>query len=104
MNPKAKPIGPRYLRLLRLSGTPARANSAQHAQISGAAKASLEKQSNGLYPQATSRSFQLAQFVANEKTRTALVEGEILHRLQVTDGLAAKEDETGTVKLYDPPD
>ena len=76
-----------------------RADSTRHAQISGAAEASLEKDSKGLFLKAASHSFQLAEFAAKGKARTVLVEGEIFQRLQVTDDLGAKGDETGRVKL-----
>lgn len=94
---KSKVIGPALLALFLTAH--ARADSAGRKQINGNAGATLEKADSRMFLQATSHSFQLAQFAAKGRTQTVLVEGELFQRLQVTDDLGAKGDETGRVKL-----
>ncbi|HYL60894.1 MAG TPA: hypothetical protein VEU51_18655 [Candidatus Acidoferrales bacterium] len=69
------------------------------AAITGNAGATLEKEGKNVFLKATSHTFQLAQYVEKGQTKTVLVEGELFQRLQVTDDLGAKGDETGRVKL-----
>jgi hypothetical protein len=67
--------------------------------VSGSAAATLQRDGKDLFLLTRSHSFELAQFAAKAETKTVLVEGEVAHRLRVTDDLGAKGDETGTVKL-----
>lgn len=77
----------------------ARADSVQQSSVNGTANASLEKEHKTLFLHATSHSFELAQFDEKGQTRTVLVEGELFRRLEVTDDVGAKGDETGRVRL-----
>jgi hypothetical protein len=100
MPPTAKTICSVTLAVIALASTGAgRADTAHHTSIKGTAKASLQKESQGLFLHTASHSFQLAQFAADGETRTVLVESELFQRLQVTGDLGAKGDETGRVKL-----
>ncbi|HYA34522.1 MAG TPA: hypothetical protein VEF03_02830 [Candidatus Binataceae bacterium] len=63
------------------------------------AEATLQKDAKGLYLLTRSQSFQLAQYAVGSATHTVVVQGEVAHRLAVTDDLGAKGDETGTVSL-----
>ena len=78
------------------SASIARAGS---AAVTGSAGAILEKEGKNVFLKATSHTFQLAQFAEKGLTKTVLVESELFQRLQVTDDLGAKGDETGRVKL-----
>jgi hypothetical protein len=82
--------------LLLASNSIARAGS---TAVTGSAGAVLEKEGKNVFLKATSHTFQLAQYVEKGQTKTVLVEGELFQRLQVTDDLGAKGDETGRVKL-----
>ncbi len=66
---------------------------------SGNAEATLQRDGKGLFLTTKSRSFDIAQFALKGETKTVLVEGEVAHRLAVTDDLGAKGDETGTVSV-----
>ena len=75
------------------------AAGADRKSISGSAEATLQKDRNGLYLITHSKSFQLAQFAYKARTNTVLVEGDVVHRLLVSEDLGTNGDETGKVKL-----
>jgi hypothetical protein len=70
-----------------------------HTSLSASAEATLQKDAKGLLLVTRSQSFQLAQYGAGPITHTVVVEGEVAHRLAVTDDIGAKGDETGSVSL-----
>ena len=78
---------------------PAIAAEGDTASLSGASSASLTKDGKSLYLLANSHSFELAQFLHKRETRTAVVEEQVSHRLQVNDDIGANGDQTGTVSL-----
>ncbi len=79
--------------------TPVVAAGSGSTAVSGNAEATLQRDGKGLFLTTHSRSFEIAQFALKGQTKTVLVEGEVAHRLAVTDDLGAKGDETGTVTL-----
>jgi hypothetical protein len=79
--------------------TEVQSGSVPQSQIKIGAEAVLERNSKKLFLNATSASFHLAEFVTKGKAKTVLVEGELLHHLEITDDLGAKGDETGKVRL-----
>lgn len=85
--------------LLAGGALPAFAADASSTGVSGNAEATLQRDGKALFLMTKSRSFDIAQFAVKTQTKTVLVEGEVAHRLRVTDDLGAKGDETGTVKL-----
>jgi hypothetical protein len=78
---------------------PAEAADGNTTSLSGTAGAALQKDGKGLYLHANSHSFELAQFLHGRATRTAVVEEQVAHRLQVNDDIGANGDQTGTVNL-----
>lgn len=87
--------------LLALSFSLATISTAQsdQASITATAEATLRKDAKGLFLFTRSQSFQLAQYAVGSTMHTVVVQGEVAHRLAVTDDLGAKGDETGTVSL-----
>ncbi len=79
--------------------TPGRATDAALQSVTGSAAATLQRDGTRLFLLTTTHSFELAQFATKGQTKTVLVEGEVAHRLGVTDDLGAKGDETGTVRI-----
>ena len=85
--------------VLLLVAVPVFAADPARKSIRGSAEATLQKDRNGLYLITRSKSFQLAQFAYGGRVNTVLVEGEVAHRLLVSEDLGTNGDETGTVKL-----
>jgi len=79
--------------------TSGRAADTGAKSVSGSADATLQREGKALFLVTRSRTFEIAQFGVKTEIRTVLVEGEVAHRVQVTDDLAANRTETGSVKL-----